>query len=80
MTLPSRHETREHRECIDDMRKSLRRARDLLKKLKISAPVNGDEDLRQVVRKSARQVKKAIEKAAELEKAWLDRVERPTDS
>jgi len=75
MKLPSRSETGEHRECIDDMRKSLRRARDLLKKLKISAPVNGDEDLRQVARKSARQVK-----AAELEKVWLNRVERPTDS
>jgi guanylate kinase len=80
MTLPARSETREKRNLIEETRNSLRRAKELLKKLKSSDPVINNDDLRQAVKQSAKQVKKAIDKADKLAKEWIDRIERVTDS
>jgi hypothetical protein len=80
MTLPVRTQTKEKRNLIEESRKSLRRAKDLLKKLKSSDPVTNDDDLRQAVKQSLRQVKKAAVKADKLAKEWIDRVEHVTDS
>jgi vacuolar-type H+-ATPase subunit H len=80
MTLPVRSETKGKHDLIDEARSSLGRAKEVLKKLKSSDPVTTDEHLRQAVKKSARQVKKAIAEADKLAKEWLDRIERVTDS
>ena len=80
MTLPVRSETREQHNLIEQTRNSLRRAKDLLKKLKASDPVTNNDDLRQAVKQSVKQVKKAIAKADKLGKEWIARVERVPDS
>ena len=80
MTLPIRSETREQHNLIEQTRNSLRRAKDLLKKLKASDPVTNNDDLRQAVKQSVKQVKKAIAKADKLGKEWIERVERVADS
>ena len=80
MTLPVRGETREQHNLIEQTRNSLRRAKDLLKKLKASDPVTNNDDLRQAVKQSVKQVKKAIAKADKLGKEWIARVERVPDS
>ena len=80
MTLPIRSETREQHNLIEQTRNSLRRAKDLLKKLKASDPVTNNDDLRQAVKQSLKQVKKAIAKADKLGKEWIERVERVPDS
>ena len=80
MTLPIRSETREQHNLIEQTRNSLRRAKDLLKKLKASDPVTNNDDLRQAVKQSLKQVKKAIAKADKLGKEWIERVERVADS
>jgi len=80
MTLPIRSETREQHNLIEQTRNSLRRAKDLLKKLKASDPVTNNDDLRQAVKQSVKQVKKAIAKADKLGKEWIERVERVPDS
>ena len=80
MTLPVRSETREQHNLIEQTRNSLRRAKDLLKKLKASDPVTNNDDLRQAVKQSLKQVKKAIAKADKLGKEWIERVERVADS
>jgi hypothetical protein len=80
MTLPVRTETREKHNLIEETRNSLRRAKDLLKKLKSSDPVTNDDGLREAVKQSAKQVKKAIAKADKLAKEWIDRIERVTDT
>jgi len=80
MTLPVRSETREQHNLIEQTRNSLRRAKDLLKKLKASDPVTNNDDLRQAVKQSVKQVKKAIAKADKLGKEWVERVERVADS
>ena len=80
MTLPVRGETREQHNLIEQTRNSLRRAKDLLKKLKASDPVTNNDDLRQAVKQSVKQVKKAIAKADKLGKEWIERVERVADS
>ena len=80
MTLPIRSETREQHNLIEQTRNSLRRAKDLLKKLKASDAVTTNDDLRQAVKQSVKQVKKAIAKADKLGKEWIARVERVPDS
>ena len=80
MTLPVRSETREQHNLIEQTRNSLRRAKDLLKKLKAFDPVTNNDDLRQAVKQSVKQVKKAIAKADKLGKEWIERVERVADS
>ena len=80
MTLPVRSETREQHNLIEQTRNSLRRAKDLLKKLKASDPATNNDDLRQAVKQSVKQVKKAIAKADKLGKEWIERVERVPDS
>jgi len=80
MTLPVRSETREQHNLIEQTRNSLRRAKDLLKKLKASDAVTNNDDLRQAVKQSVKQVKKAIAKADKLGKEWIARVERVPDS
>ena len=80
MTLPIRSETREQHNLIEQTRNSLRRAKDLLKKLKASDAVTNNDDLRQAVKQSVKQVKKAIAKADKLGKEWIERVERVADS
>ena len=80
MTLPIRSETREQHNLIEQTRNSLRRAKDLLKKLKASDAVTNNDDLRQAVKQSVKQVKKAIAKADKLGKEWIARVERVPDS
>ena len=80
MTLPIRSEPREQHNLIEQTRNSLRRAKDLLKKLKASDPVTNNDDLRQAVKQSLKQVKKAIAKADKLGKEWIERVERVADS
>ena len=80
MTLPVRSETREQHNLIEQTRNSLRRAKDLLKKLKASDPATNNDDLRQAVKQSVKQVKKAIAKADKLGKEWIARVERVPDS
>ncbi len=80
MTLPIRSETREQHNLIEQTRISLRRAKDLLKKLKASDAVTNNDDLRQAVKQSVKQVKKAIAKADKLGKEWIERVERVADS
>jgi len=80
MTLPIRSETREQHNLIEQTRNSLRRAKDLLKKLKASDAVTNNDDLRQAVKQSVKQVKKAIAKADKLGKEWIARVERLPDS
>ena len=80
MTLPVRSETREQHNLIEQTRNSLRRAKDLLKKLKASDAVTNNDDLRQAVKQSVKQVKKAIAKADKLGKEWIERVERVPDS
>ncbi len=80
MTLPVRSETREQHNLIEQTRNSLRRAKDLLKKLKASDAVTNNDDLRQAVKQSVKQVKKAIAKADKLGKEWIERVERVADS
>jgi len=80
MTLPIRSETREQHNLIEQTRISLRRAKDLLKKLKASDAVTNNDDLRQAVKQSVKQVKKAIAKADKLGKEWIARVERVPDS
>ena len=80
MTLPVRSETREKHNLIEETRHSLRVAKDSLKKLKSSDPVTNNDDLRQAVKDSAKQVKKAIAKADKLAQKWIDRIERVTDT
>ena len=80
MTLPIRSETREQHNLIEQTRNSLRRAKDLLKKLKASDAVTNNDDLRQAVKQSDKQDKKAIAKADKLGKEWIGRVERVADS
>ena len=80
MTLPVRSETREQHNLIEQTRNSLRRAKDLLKKLKASDAVTNNDDLRQAVKQSVKQVKKAIAKADKLGKEWIARVKRVPDS
>jgi acyl-CoA reductase-like NAD-dependent aldehyde dehydrogenase len=55
-------------------------AKDSLKKLKSSDPVTNNDDLRQAVKDSAKQVKKAIAKADKLAQKWINRIERVTDT
>jgi hypothetical protein len=80
MTLPVRSETREEHGLIEETRKSLQRAKDLLKILKSSDPVADNIDVRRAVKKSVKQVKKAIIEADNLAKEWIDRIELETDS
>jgi len=80
MTLPVRSETRERHNLIAETRHSLRVAKDSLNKLKSSDPVTNNDDLRQAVKDSAKQVKKAIAKADKLAQKWIDRIERVTDT
>jgi hypothetical protein len=80
MTLPVRTETTEKRNLIEESRTSLRRAKDLLKKLKSSDRVTDNDELRQAVKQSLRQVKKAIVKADKLAKEWMHSVEHVTDT
>ena len=80
MTLPVRSETREENNLIKETRNSLRRAKALLKKLKSPDPVTDNDDLREAVKQSVKQVKKAIAEADKLAKAWTDRIERVTDT
>ena len=79
MTLPVRTETREKHNLIEETRDSLRRAKDLLKTLKSSGPATDNDDLRRALRRSVKQVKKAIAESDKLAKEWMDRVERETD-
>jgi len=75
MSLPVRSETRRQSELIDETRKSLRRAKDLVKELKTSDPLVHNEDLRLVVKKSIKRIKKALAGVDKLAKEWIDRVE-----
>ena len=79
MTLPVRSESREKHDLIEGARDSLRRAKDLLKTLKSSFPMADNDDLRRALKRSVKQVKKAIAEADQLAKEWMDRVERVTD-
>jgi hypothetical protein len=80
MTLPVRTQTTEERKLIEESRATLRSAKDMLKELKSCGPVRSNNDLRQAVKRSLRQVKKAIAKADKLANEWMDRVEHVTDT
>ena len=79
MTLPVRSETRETHNLIKGTQDSLRRSKDLLKTLKSSFTVTDKVDLRRALKRTVKQVKKAIAEADTLAKQWMDRVERVTD-
>jgi hypothetical protein len=80
MTLPVRSETREKHNLIEESRKSLRKAKDLLKTLRSSDAVSGNANLRRAAKRTVKQVKKAIEQADNLAKEWIDRIESVTDN
>jgi hypothetical protein len=60
--------------------KELGVSREHFKTLKSSDPVADNVDVRRAVKKSVKQVKKAIIEADNLAKEWIDSVELETDS